>query len=117
MSLLARIQGNREKRKVKLQTTLESLVQELSSLGALRIILFGSFSRGEIDVGSDLDLLVVMPSGKTGKEWRDIIYGTVERTGGADLIVFNEKELGENLPFSSFLRMAVMGRVVYERTV
>jgi predicted nucleotidyltransferase len=117
MSLLAKIQGNKEKRGAKLQAILNSLVKELGTLGALRIVLFGSFSRGEIDVGSDLDLLVIMPSGKTGKEWRDLIYGTVERTAGVDLIVFNEKEFHENLPRSAFLRNAIKGKMIYEKAV
>ena len=117
MSLLSKIHGNKEKRRAKLQATLDSLVEELGALGALRIVLFGSFSRGEIDVGSDLDLLVIMPSGKTGREWQDLIYGTVERTAGVDIIVFNEKEFRENLPRSAFLRNAVKGRVVYEKAV
>ena len=117
MSLLAKIQGNKEKRRAKLQATLDSLVEELGALGALRIILFGSFSRGEIDVGSDLDLLVIMPSMKTGRKWRDLIYTRVERTAGVDLIVFNEQEFRENLPKSAFLRRALEGKVVYEKAV
>jgi predicted nucleotidyltransferase len=117
MSLLSRIQVHKEKRRAKLQAILDSLVKELGTLGALRIVLFGSYSRGEIDVRSDLDLLVIMPSEKTGKEWRDLIYGTVEGTAGVDLIVLNEKELRENLPSSAFLRNAIEGKMVYEKAV
>lgn len=117
MSLLSEIQGKKEKRRAKLQTALDSLVKELASLGAMRVILFGSFARGDVDVSSDLDLLVIMPSDKTGRQWRDLIYGTVERTGAADLIIFNEKELRKNLPSSFFLRRAVKGKVVYEKAV
>ena len=115
MSLLKRILEKKGKRREKLQAALDSLVEELAALGALRILLFGSFAGGEVDVSSDLDLLVIMPSEKTGREWRDLIYGTAERTGAADLIIFNEKELRENLPSSSFLQRAVKGRVVYEK--
>jgi predicted nucleotidyltransferase len=115
MSLLSKIQGKKERRRARLQEALDSLVKELATLGAFRIILFGSFARGEVDVSSDLDLLVIMPSNKTGRQWRDLIYGTVKRTGAADLIIFSEKELGENLPSSSFLQRAVKGKVVYEK--
>jgi hypothetical protein len=107
----------KEKRKARLQEALDSLVKELTALGVLRIILFGSFARGDVDVSSDLDLLIIMPSDKTGRQWRDLIYGTVERTGASDLIIFNEKELRENLPSSSFLRRAVQGKVVYEKAL
>ncbi len=44
-------------------------------MGAQKIILFGSLASGDVDVNSDLDLFVLMPSAKTGKEWTDIIYG------------------------------------------
>jgi len=115
MSLLSMIQGKKEKRRVKLQGVLDSLVKELASLGALRVILFGSFARGDVDVSSDLDLLVIMPSDKTGRQWRDRIYGSVKRTGAADLIILNENELKENLPGSFFLQRAVRGKVVYEK--
>jgi predicted nucleotidyltransferase len=117
MSLLSRIHGDKEKRRNKLQATLNSLVKELASLGAIRVILFGSFARGEVDVSSDLDLLVIMPSRKTGKQWRDLIYERAERIGAADLIIFSEKELAENIPSSSFLQRAVKGKVVYEKAV
>lgn len=117
MSLLSQIQGRKERRRVKLQETLDSLLRDLSALGALRIILFGSFARGEVDVSSDLDLLVIMPSERTGRQWRDLIYDKLERTGAVDLIIFSEKELAENLPSSSFLRRAVKGKVVYEKAV
>ena len=117
MSLLSKIQLKKERRRARLQEALDALVKELAALGVRRIILFGSFARGDVDVSSDLDLLVIMPSDKTGRQWRDLIYGTVERTGAADLIIFNEKELRENLPVSSFLQRAVKGKVVYEKAV
>jgi len=37
-------------------------VDHLRELGALKVTLFGSLVSGETDVGSDLDLLVVMPA-------------------------------------------------------
>jgi len=115
MSLLTKIRGKKEKRRAKLKATLDSLVKELAGLGALRIILFGSFARGDVDVSSDLDLLVIMPSDKTGRQWRDLIYESVSSIRATDLIIFNERELRENLPVSSFLQRAVKGRVVYEK--
>ena len=98
-----------------LQKALDSLVKELAGLGALRIILFGSFARDDVDVSSDLDLLVIMPYEKSGRQWRNLIYDTVDRIRATDLIIFNEEELRENLPSSTFLRKAMKGRVVYEK--
>jgi len=59
----AKKEGERE----KLQTSLDSIVSQLRNIGALKIILFGSLAEGDIDVYSDLDLLVIMPSTMSGK--------------------------------------------------
>jgi predicted nucleotidyltransferase len=115
MSLLKRILEKKERRKARLQAALDSLVKELAALGAIRIVLFGSFARRDVDISSDLDLLVIMPPERTGREWQNLIYETVERTAAADIIVFNEREFRENLPRSTFLRNAMKGRVVYEK--
>ncbi|MCS7202697.1 MAG: nucleotidyltransferase domain-containing protein [Dictyoglomus sp.] len=45
-----------------------NILEELKKLGALKIILFGSLVHGDVDVNSDLDLLVIMPNTKSGKE-------------------------------------------------
>lgn len=45
-----------------------NILEELKKLGALKIILFGSLIHGDVDVNSDLDLLVIMPNTKSGKE-------------------------------------------------
>ena len=105
----------KERRKIKLQRSLDSIVSQLKSLGALKIILFGSFAKGDIDVNTDLDLFVIMPSTKTGKEWLDIIYEKVERNVAADIIVYNLEEFKENLPKSIFLRTISEGVLVYEK--
>jgi len=55
---------------------------------------------------SDLDIFVVMPSSKAGKEWMDLIYDTVDRTTASDIIVYNDKEFHERLPKSDFYKMS-----------
>jgi len=68
-------------------------------------------------VGSDLDLLVLMPSTKTGKEWLKEVYRRVERDVATDILVYNEREFRENLPVSHFLQGVAGGRVLYEKAV
>lgn len=58
MPKLKEILQRKNERKAKLQASLDSIVSQLKSLGALKVILFGSFAKGEVDVNSDLDLLV-----------------------------------------------------------
>lgn len=96
---------------------MDSIVSQLRNIGASKIILFGSLAKGDVDVNSDLDLLVIMPTTKTGKGWMNLIYENVERKIASDIIVYNREEFEEKLPTSSFLRNIVKsGRVVYEKT-
>ena len=64
MSKLKEILQRKAEREVKLKSSMESITKQLIALGALKVILFGSLSRGDVDVYSDLDLLVIMPSAK-----------------------------------------------------
>jgi predicted nucleotidyltransferase len=77
MSRLNEITLKKQAREAKLRSSLAVIINQLKNLGALKIILFGSFSREEVDTHSDFDLLLIMPSSKSGKEWMDIVYDTV----------------------------------------
>ena len=117
MSNLAKILKRKAERKKKLQQSLESLINQLKSLGALKIILFGSLARDEIDINSDLDVFVLMPSNKSGKEWMDIIYEKREIGVAADIIAYNLEEFKKKLSVSSFLGNIInSGRILYEKT-
>jgi len=115
VSRVKEILQRKEQRKARLQASLDSIVNQLKGIGALKIILFGSLARGEVDINSDLDLLVLMPSTKTGKEWMDIIYDTIERRIASNIMVYNQKEFHDKLPTSSFLQNISKGKVVYEK--
>lgn len=117
MSKIREILERKNNRRTRLQASLDSIVSQIREIGALRVILFGSLVEEEVDVYSDLDLLVIMPSTRTGKEWTDMIYRDVERGVSTDIIVYNQREFEEKLPTSSFLRSVLdSGRVVYEKT-
>lgn len=116
MPKLKEILQRKIQRRARLQASLDSIVSQLKNLGALKIVHFGSFARGDVDVNSDLDLLVLMPSTKTGKQWMDEIYEKIERKVASDIIVYNQEEFQEKLPTSSFLQNILKGKVVYEKT-
>jgi predicted nucleotidyltransferase len=104
---------NREK---KLQEALETFLGTLRRWGALRVILFGSLARGTVDTWSDLDLLIVMPSSRSSKEWTDFIYRNGNLGVAADLIVYSEDDFVRMLPESAFLQEIVTsGKVLYEK--
>jgi len=117
-SRLKDILRRKDERLRKLKSSLESIVKQLRELGALKIIFFGSVVEGEVDVNSDLDLLVIMPSTRSGKEWMKLVYEKTKTEVATDVIVYNHREFEEKLPTSSFLKNVVnTGRVVYEETV
>lgn len=115
MSKIAEILRRKNERRTRLLTGMDSIVDQLKGMGAVKIVLFGSLMREEVDVNSDLDLFVLMPSTKSGKEWMDLIYDRIERRVASDIIVYNEKEFQEELPWNSLLKSILKGRVVYEK--
>jgi len=92
------------------------IVNQLKELGALKIFQFGSTINGDINLRSDLDLIVIMPPTKTGWEWMNEIYESVDRMVGADIIVYAPDEFEMMLKESSFVRHAIKtGKKIYEK--
>lgn len=115
MSKVQEIIERKKIRKRELEAALESIKHQLIRLGAIRIIIFGSLNRDDVDIYSDLDLFVIMPSIKTGKKWMNLIYQNVEREIASDIIVYNEKEFKENLVDNSFVNEIInTGTTIYE---
>jgi len=117
MSKLKEILLKKQERKSRLQSCLDRIVPRLKNMGAIKIVLFGSLVNGEVDITSDLDLFILMPSARSGKEWKRLIYDKVEMNVASDIIVYNQKEFDEMLPGSSFLQNIMnTGRAIYEKT-
>lgn len=113
---LEKIRERKEMRRKALETNLEKIKAQLQEMGALRIILFGSYASGRIGSWSDLDLISVMPSTKTGKEWRKKIYSEIDRDVDCDFFAYTSDELEKAIPVSRFLRHALKtGKVIYEK--
>jgi predicted nucleotidyltransferase len=118
MSKLEEILQRKREREKKLKSSLTSVTRQLRDLGALKIILFGSLVEEDVDVFSDLDLLVIMPPERSGNEWTRSVYENIDLGIASDIIIYNQKELQENLAKSSFLRGILdSGRIVYEKTL
>ena len=113
---LKQLQARRAVRKKELEYGLKKITRTLKDMGALKIVLFGSYASGTIRAWSDLDVLAIMPSTKGGKEWFKEIYDTVDMVVSADILPFTEQELKAKMETSSFIRHAVRtGRVIYEK--
>jgi len=118
MSRLDGILRDKDLRARELRDALASAVDYLRELGALKVTLFGSLVSGETDVDSDLDLLVVMPATRSGREWTRVLYERVPGDVAIDLLVYAENEWGRELRVNTFLRdIQARGEVVYEKTL
>jgi predicted nucleotidyltransferase len=121
MKTLEGILERKAQRRKALEQGLAPIVAQLRDLGARKVVLFGSLAQGDTGAWSDLDLLAVMPSARSSREWiREVeynlpVYAEVERTVACDFLVYTGEDLQAMLPTSHFLRHALKeGKVVYE---
>ncbi len=115
MKTLDELVQRQQARRAALQQALASILEQLKGLGARKVILFGSFARDQVGPRTDLDLLAVMPSDRTSRQWMEIIYSSVRRPVACDILAYNEEELGEISAASRFVRRIFQeGKVVYE---
>jgi predicted nucleotidyltransferase len=100
--------------------TLQQVVRRLIAVAQpSRIILFGSYGRGDADEGSDLDLVVVLPevTDKYGEMIR--LHKAVGDVGlGVDVLVYSEAEYQRRsqVPGTVLYWARNEGRQLYEAT-
>jgi predicted nucleotidyltransferase len=83
-----------------------------------RIILFGSYARGDMRAKSDVDLLVVMPDGTDRRQAAIAIHGALSGLGVAkDVVVTTPTEVAQrgNLVGTVLYPALREGRVLYGR--
>ena len=84
-----------------------------------KILIFGSYARGDSDQDSDLDLLVIKDSQQKNREIRrEIDRLLTGRRFGIDIIVRKPEEVAENLKDSNPFYLHHIfkdGKVLYER--
>ena len=99
--------------------TIETMVQRIADgFDPEKIIIFGSYARGEIDRDSDLDLLIVMNvEGSLRQKANEIDLMLADRTLPLDLIVVTPEQFARQKDvIGTIVREAVKdGKVVYER--
>jgi len=82
-----------------------------------RIILFGSYARGDATEESDLDLLVLMKTvhqrGRHMVSYRNAI-GRVAPGVGVDILVYSEDEAAEPVPGTVLYWALSEGKLLYE---
>ncbi len=99
---LQKIHERKQTRKRVLDRQLANVIQLLKGFGAEKIIVFGSYAEDCLRTWSDLDVICIMPSGCTGKEWMERINEQVDRFVGCDIAAYTAEELQQLLPVSRF---------------
>jgi predicted nucleotidyltransferase len=113
---LREIRARKETRERALEKELEKVKRLLVRMGALKIIVFGSYAHNNIRSDSDLDVIAVMPPNMSGKQWMKKIYDEADRDVDCDILAYTSDELEKAIPVSAFVRHALKtGRVVYEK--
>ncbi len=105
--------------KTEIQDVLDEMVRRIvKRFHPDRIILFGSYVKGEPTDDSDLDILIVMPvEGSRRKKTNEIDLALADRAVPMDLIVATPEQFDrEKDMIGTIVREAVQeGRVIYER--
>ncbi len=99
------------------QAAIEDVVRQIArKFSPQKIILFGSYARGDFRPESDVDLLVVMETKLKPVRQEIEICHAIEYHFGLDLLVYTPQTLSERLALGdSFLKEALNeGKVLYE---
>ena len=104
-----------ERRRARLEAELRRILTELPRLGVKKAIVFGSLATGRVGPTSDLDLILIVPSGDTFARRLDRFYQALDPSVGLDLLVYTPEEFVAMAETNPFVRAATArGRVVYE---
>ncbi len=103
------------------QATIQETVLRIAERFAPeRIVLFGSYARGDADEESDVDLMVLFPEVDNPRERAAEIYTAIAGCGFAkDILVstVSRFERYRNVPNTVYWPASREGRVLYERRV
>ena len=99
-----------------LQREISRLASAAAAMGAKKVILFGSTSKGNAGIFSDLDLLIIMDSELEFLKRTAEAYRQLKPEVGADILVYTPDELERMLQDKNeFIRQALTeGQVLYE---
>ncbi|GIV70508.1 nucleotidyltransferase domain-containing protein [Caldilinea sp.] len=109
-----RLQQRREAHRRLLWSEAERLAAEAANLGVLRVILFGSLARGDENLFSDMDLLMVWETPLDFLERTVELYRRLQPRVAADFLVYTPAEM-ERMASTPLVRRALEeGKVLYE---
>ena len=105
-----------EKDRLRLETEISRLVEQMKNLGATKVVLFGSLARGQISLFSDIDLLVIFEDDRSPRELTRWVYQNVDTGEAVDIIAHNPRSL-EAMRDRPFIKHILKeGKLIYERS-
>lgn len=105
---------------------LKQIIEDLKPYNPEKIILYGSFARGDYDSESDIDLLIVKETKKPKHRrlddvfdlvYKDEYFGTDRFVEGLDPRVYTTEEIKKESSLGNFFIRNILreGKIVYER--
>ncbi len=101
--------------RARLEAETQSLVEQLKSMGAVKVILFGSLARGQLSLFSDIDLLVLFDQERPARELTRWVYQNIQAREGVDLLAYSQEAFQRVRERPFFRHIMREGKVLYER--
>lgn len=100
----------------KLRRETDRIAAQAARMGAKKAVLFGSFSRGDAGIFSDLDILIIIESELDFLKRTADAYNRLKPEVAMDILVYTPKELQVMLARKNkfIQRILTEGQVIYE---
>jgi uncharacterized protein len=114
---MSRLELNSEQQRVSMQEIRDRVREIVGKFQPEKVILFGSYAKGNAGPGSDVDLLVVMDTGQSTWDLAVKISVALKHSFPMDIIVRTPEEIARRLELGDFVIRNIMdhGKVLYER--
>jgi predicted nucleotidyltransferase len=106
---------SRESHERRLMAELDQVSRQLATMGIQKAILFGSLSRGDVTIFSDIDLIIVQETDARFLDRLDPFYTQLDLGVDVDILVYTPDELADMATWNPLVRQALQeGKVIYE---
>ena len=101
--------------RARLEAETQRLVEQLRTLGAVQVILFGSLARGHLSLFSDIDLLVLFDQERPARELTRWVYQSIQASEATDILAYGRQEFQRLRERPFFRHILQEGKVLYEK--
>ncbi len=102
--------------RARLEQEIAHLVDQLKTMGAKRIILFGSLAHGEVSLFSDIDLLVLFEEDRPAHELTRAVYERLNAREAVDILAYSRRAMARLQERPFFKHILSYGKVLYEES-